>query len=394
MTTPPDTFNLINTEDIDLYIKQFCDNDPQIEVWVCASLSRIFRRNYKVIEEVTVLPENAPEWLVQKWDSGGPWHRFAPKKGTGYPHWITEIAEWVQYAIACDEPWIHELNPKGIPFKLLSFSSLDEAIEEKKKDVARISARLRREARLRLPHDDQGDTRQIMIFDDGFKIVRLVAERALDRESAFLEHCIGDGQYDDDLFGTNIFFYSLRDEEDIPCATMSVDSKDHWILQIAGRRNVFPEKYYDYLASFCHEFELDLVTYMRRSADYYEISDTYEFGLYPALWKKKTQIERPSLTFERDDPINLQDNMHLSYLKIADMGGLKIFPKNLTVSGSLILLGGPLPEQAPVNLKVSGAITTTTDEFESVTAFIEKNYDQNGVRRPPLKINLSFKRQT
>ena len=88
-------------------------------------------------------------------------------------------------------------------------------------------------------HDVDGvDIKTVLDFGDGYKIVRLLTPKALDRESARCDHCIGKGGYDAAVTSGVAKIFSLRDtngDENIPLATIEVRGKE--VLQVKGRSN-------------------------------------------------------------------------------------------------------------------------------------------------------------
>jgi len=151
--------------------------------------------------------------------------------------------------------WVYNLDEKDRPQKLLKISSYDHLLRVMEKDEEQIARKRHKisEEMLR-GHDLRDDFEQVMSFHDGYYIVRLKTEKALDIEGAYLRHCIGDGQYDHWLSGNIKNFYSLRDYNYQPCVSLSVIKDDQSVNEIKGRKNSFPKgKYIPYIATFCNE---------------------------------------------------------------------------------------------------------------------------------------------
>ena len=83
------------------------------------------------------------------------------------------------------------------------------------------------------------DTEVVLDFKDGFKIVKLVGEKAYKREGFLQRHCVAS------YYGNGKEIYSLRDKDNVPHATFERDA------QIKGRGNgdISP-KYIDYCIKF------------------------------------------------------------------------------------------------------------------------------------------------
>src|SRR3990167_4966688 len=96
--------------------------------------------------------------------------------------------------------------------------------------------------------ESEGDTQVIMDFNDGFKIVQLIGARAFEREGYLMRHCVSS------YFGKDDNVYSLRDEDNMPHATMSRSSQ-----QIKGKGNgsIHPE-YIRYVVEFLEYLKIDV----------------------------------------------------------------------------------------------------------------------------------------
>ena len=83
------------------------------------------------------------------------------------------------------------------------------------------------------------DTKVVLDFKDGFKIVQLIGQNAYKREGFLMSHCVAS------YFGKDVEVYSLRDKENMPHCTMEKDQ------QIKGKGNgdIHP-KYISYVVKF------------------------------------------------------------------------------------------------------------------------------------------------
>ena len=102
---------------------------------------------------------------------------------------------------------------------------------------AALQTRAWRKRRARAEGNDaEGeDVRTVMRFPDGFRVVRLLTPKALDRESALCGHCVGEGGYDRDLRAEHARVYSLRDGENTPHATVA--ARDGDVVEVRGFGN-------------------------------------------------------------------------------------------------------------------------------------------------------------
>lgn len=86
-----------------------------------------------------------------------------------------------------------------------------------------------------LPTFGIGDTKLLMKFPDGKKIMQLLSAEALDYETQYLNHCVGNGQYDARVLSGKVKICSLRTSADIPIATLEI--RDKTVFQIKGYKN-------------------------------------------------------------------------------------------------------------------------------------------------------------
>ena len=83
------------------------------------------------------------------------------------------------------------------------------------------------------------DTKIVLDFKDGFKIVQLIGENAYKREGFLMSHCVAS------YYGKDVEVYSLRDKDNMPHCTMEKNQ------QIKGKGNgdIHP-KYISYIVKF------------------------------------------------------------------------------------------------------------------------------------------------
>jgi len=118
---------------------------------------------------------------------------------------LGHIADWIDAAVMNDEPWLKNVDTQGRPKKLMKFSTLDQIVKEA--DKAMLKA-----AQTGRGLDLTGSSESLVAeLADGFYLVELHTPEALDRESAFMQHCIGQGAYDRHLKDGKHRYLSLRD---------------------------------------------------------------------------------------------------------------------------------------------------------------------------------------
>ena len=165
---------------------------------------------------------------------------------------LEHIADWIEAAVANDEPWLKNVDELGRPKKLLKFSNGMQIVREANRDMM-LFAQKSRNIML-----SQGDEELVKQFDNGYSLVRLLTPKALDRESGQMQHCIGQGAYDQHLEGGEYEYLSLRDPAGKPHVTieMGVDRRTgaRDLKQFQGKQNQPPiSKYQDILIPYLRE---------------------------------------------------------------------------------------------------------------------------------------------
>lgn len=129
---------------------------------------------------------------------------------------LQHIADWIEAAIVNDEPWLKNVDAQGRPKKLMKFSTLDQIVREADKAMLKGAQKA---LGIRLI---EGAESLVAKLEDGFYIVELHTPAALDRESAYMQHCIGMGAYDNRLNKGSHRYLSLRDPAGKPHVTIEL----------------------------------------------------------------------------------------------------------------------------------------------------------------------------
>ncbi len=201
---------------IEVYLRPFYDGDERLGVLLSYCVGRVMLRSAK---------------------AGKSWERLTRDED------IHHITDWLKAAVVNDEPWLNNLDDRGRPKKLMKFSSIEDITKEANKAMLKAAQRL---SNVKLI---DGDEELYAELQDGFYVVRLLTPAALDRESAQMQHCIGDGAYDADLAKPHCLYLSLRDKHGKPHATLEI--KHGTLIQLQGKQNTIPtDKYLDILVPF------------------------------------------------------------------------------------------------------------------------------------------------
>jgi hypothetical protein len=175
------------------------------------------------------------------------------------------------------------------------------------------------------------DTKVVLDFKNGFKIVRLVGKNAYQREGLLMGHCVGS------YFGNKKEIYSLRDKNNMPHCTMEKDQ------QIKGKGNgdIHP-KYIDYVVRF-----LEHVGMKVRDSEMKHLG--YEVEAFPEYCKNKLYRDRYIRSGEKvkysDKVVVYTDFFTARTYKGSKIclykGDLKITEKNVSL-GKIQAVGGYL----------------------------------------------------
>lgn len=245
-------------------------------------------------------------------------------RGLADPEKLRHAADWLRAALANDDPWLGNLDGKGRPKKLMKFRSVDDIVKEADKAMIKAAQRL---SGVRLV---EGDEELAAELEDGWSIIRLLTPSALDRESATMQHCIGNGGYDDLLGNEEFEFLSLRDPAGKPHATLEV--ANGCLTQLQGKQNNPPiPAYANRIAPFIQDRAI-VVGIPARSLGYAVDVEGQWHDIH-----------------DLPDGLRIEDDLSLSGTQVAAL------PRNLTVGGSLYLRRTPVTE-LPDGLSVGGRL--------------------------------------
>ncbi len=256
---------------------------------------------------------------------------------------LRHIRDWLKAAIANDEAWLKNVDEFQRPKKLMKFSTIEGIVKEANKAMLKAAQRL---SAVKIV---AGDETLFAMLEDGYSVVRLMTPAALDRESAQMQHCIGNGAYDHKLDNPDNLYLSLRDRHGKPHATLEV--KSGRLIELQGKQNEAPiEKYKSVLIPFLKKTKWK----MRIPVSWLGfIIDAYE------EWHPLDKLP---------EGLTINGNLYLSGTGITslprrltvtgrlDLRGTEIteLPDMLTVDGSLIL--GEFIKTLPRNLNIKGSI--------------------------------------
>ena len=195
-------------------------------------------------------------------------------------------------------------------------------------------------------------TQNVLSFNDGMSIVKLLTAEALDFESDCMGHCVGRGSYDADVLNGRIEIFSLRDEYNLPHATIKI--KNGKLRQCKGRGNfTVNSKYISYIQSFVEQNGYEIISDMKnvglikKNGKYYNLFDLPKdeiFMIYGDLDLSDMKLKKlPNLS-----NVSVMGDFDCSSNCLEDLNGLPKRAKRLLCGNNHIREISSLPEGVEV----------------------------------------------
>ena len=183
--------------------------------------------------DLSSLPEWSRPWAEHRLAQVS--HEISGEQWNGLRDWLT--------ALPLERPKMPEKLHK------LTMAQAFQASVLWHEDIAHRAERIR---------DDRagfgGDPDAFQVLADGgqgWRWVRVTSPEGLDYEGNAMGHCVGRGNYDDD-----VTIISLRDKHNMPHCTIEWDEESRWVEQVQGRANgPVVEKYHESVVSFVNGLE-------------------------------------------------------------------------------------------------------------------------------------------
>jgi len=296
------------------------------------------------IRPIKTLPRNAPGWLTNAFNNGEKVYEFAPD--ADMMRRVSYINNWLAAAMENEESWLNNTDKSGRPKKLLKLGTMEQAKREA--DKALLIYNQRQSAKLMTDHSGE---QTIMTFDNGYRIVELLTSSAMDRESEYVGHCIGNGDYANRMAAGTHRYYSLRDRKNEGHATMEVLTVEgNILLQCKGKGNKIPvRKYMPSIQKFLmrEDFDLDEASYMT--------------GLVKAEGQYYSVYNLP-------ENLTIDGNLNLSHSNI------RTLPAGLRINGDLNLNNSEIQELPP-GLKINGSLSAGRTSIRELPQDLYVLYD-------------------
>lgn len=243
-------YNIINTNDTDTYLDRFAEGDKQLKALLKAALGKALLKVDSAIKTLDAIPQDAPQWLRDKWASQPAWHKFDPSDNEELESNVGKITHWLKTSIANNEPWLTMSVVNGIPKKLRAVGTMGHILSLTDKTTIAASSRLCC-AVFNEKADNPLTKDAYMKLSHGYYVVHLKTPQDLKDESEGLGHCVGSGDHDQKLLSGESLFYSIRDHTGKRHVTIEVDSKTGIVIEAQGKQVAVPQpKYVQYLVEF------------------------------------------------------------------------------------------------------------------------------------------------
>lgn len=210
-------------------------------LWTC-SILRVFIRDMSRLDDDGVTQLSFSDGSTHPIDGydgsmrqASLWARWTQRaSGWSYLHKadIDHTTDWLWAAASGAHHWLSDLDDKGLPKKLMKCGTIQALAAEADK----MGRKRNSDGGLKWKPLASDEVQLIADLGSGLYLHRLLSARALDQESRRMDHCVGDGAYDDTLRDPNHLILSVRDSGGSPLATAEV--VNGIVEQIVGPGNL------------------------------------------------------------------------------------------------------------------------------------------------------------
>ncbi len=334
--------NVLNIDEIETFLHGLASDssDDRLSCYLVSGLKKAVIKEESFFETVEEYPKNPPKWLTPEKYRNDTLVRFNPDLAKSHEDKFRHVRDWIEGALNNNDEWVNNLNSSGIPKKIASISTLDNASARANKAMKQKAAILRSQFdKASTGFTDQeaaGDIKTVRTFESGRRIVKLLTPKALDYETAKLGHCIGNDGYDERLKNADRFqYYSLRSPLNTPHATIEV--QDGILKQCKGKQNEPPvENYSGNIIDFIRENKWPIHEDVAHTGLFYKDKTYYEARNLPTgfSWDDTLSLEGVKWLTSLPDDLLLRKNLYLR-----DCIGLTSIGNNLLVGGDLGIEG-------------------------------------------------------
>jgi hypothetical protein len=300
---------------------------------------------------------------------------------------VRHIYDWLKAEVLNGAEWLSNCDEKGRPRKLLKFGSVAQIVQEADQAMEKANQGTGKVSLI------EGDEVLIAELEDGYSLVRMLTPAALDRESQVMQHCIGNGGYDDELTKEWARFLSLRDASGNPHVTMDISINDDRmnINQIKGKQNAVPiAKYLSILRPWFAEMKATLTYMPERGLMVSSNEEIYHASELPDDFECKRDFRAHELEGARI-PERLKVHGHMSIISYDGENTQSHLPEGLYVGGDLTIRS-PMIEVISKNTTVKGTLRASCSNIsaigEGLTVFGDCYLANTKIEKLPSKLTV------
>ncbi|PRA85926.1 hypothetical protein CQ054_10685 [Ochrobactrum sp. MYb29] len=151
------------------------------------------------------------------------------------PDWesLDYILNWLRLSVRENAAWLQDVDASGRPRRLLFAPLFIDLEREADRDTDAGCVELAKTL-------NENDEMTVGDFDGGYRVVRLLTNKAVDLEAGRMRHYVGQGEDRDRFESGEEAYYSLRRPDGFPVATLEVELPAEGpgiLMHIAGHRN-------------------------------------------------------------------------------------------------------------------------------------------------------------
>jgi len=345
--------NLVQTSEIEKFFLQQAEGDLQLASWLNIGLMRSICRRAQNAVELLDLPPDAPDWLQRKWPEGGPFHRFQPDAELADK--VRHIADWLSAARTERAPFLQKRDKDGVPLKVRQLN-LESAFNAATKYFGRAHSRAGAPLSAKIRGAEEPGVITALELAQGRRFVEITSPAALKAEGLRMKHCVGGHGYGFSLLAGQMSFYSLRDADGRPKATISLHSNG-WLDQCKGERDGrADEQHLPEIAAFLEEKKAKINKFHNDLPGYIQLEDGGIMPVHklPECYDVKTTLQMADIYTTTCLPARITVK---GDVVIARCPSLEAIGDDMTVMGQLYIKDCMALRALPRGLKVGGQMT-------------------------------------
>ena len=240
-------------------VKYIEENKDSIVRFILQQYMKHRIRSYLMAEEkeylipVSQQQEGLPDWALRSLSAGGLVFKFDKTKVPEELH--NNLITIRDFLYSSAESYINKsvvlaqetnkkikIHPEYLKTNN-AYSSFEKVLElsEKWHHLMEEKGKIK-EKHKQLYQSSLKGTKFIQDLPNEMKVYRLLTSEALDFESNYMGHCVGQGNYDKGVINGTIEIYSIRDKNGEPHATLEIRGND--VYQCKGKGNKIPVQKY------------------------------------------------------------------------------------------------------------------------------------------------------